>query len=64
MNHRPMPLVAKRPVRPRPKRLAAQPKPVFFWRNCSHPELDASGDWLLKNLAAMRAQAMSRAVAR
>jgi hypothetical protein len=59
-----MPLVAKRPARERPKRPAAQPKAAYFWRSCSHPELDASGDWLLKNLAVVRAQAMSRSVAR
>ena len=60
----PVPVLSKRPARHRSKRVTATVKPVPFWRKYAHPELDASGDWLLKNLAAMRAQSLPRAIDR
>ncbi len=32
-----------------------------FWARPANPELDRSGDWLLKNLTTTRAKAVSRA---
>lgn len=32
-----------------------------FWTRPANPELDRSGDWLLKNLSTTRAKAASRA---
>jgi hypothetical protein len=35
-----------------------------FWVRKANPELDRAGNWLLENLAAVRAQATSRAHSR
>jgi hypothetical protein len=42
----------------RPAKAAAR---KAFWARPANPELDRSGDWLLKNLTTTRAKAVSRA---
>ncbi len=42
----------------RPAKAAAR---KAFWARPANPELDRSGDWLLKNLTNTRAKAVSRA---
>jgi len=58
-------IVAKRPASQRKQRPTAKSaKPVPFWRKYSHPDLDGSGDWLLRNIGEMRAQALARGLDR
>jgi len=51
-------LSPQREKRRQPKGAAAR---KAFWARPANPELDRSGDWLLKNLSTTRAKAASRA---
>ena len=51
-------LSPQRKNRRQPKGTAAR---KAFWARPANPELDRSGDWLLKNLTTTRAKAASRA---
>lgn len=36
------------------KKVKMTPKPKMFWRMKPNPELDRSGEWILRNLAYIR----------
>ncbi len=55
----PTTLSPKSKNRSAPKRAPAARK--AFWARPANPELDRSGDWLLKNLSTTRAKSASRA---
>jgi hypothetical protein len=54
MSRSPSPLVKRLPV-------TGMASMKVFWIRPANPELDRSGDWLLKHLTTTRARLMSRA---